>query len=160
MNHVAALSISCLVLLTSCARVEIPQFTSVTSSADPVGSPVTSAQKIEELSETLRSLPGRWERIDGEEMRVGLAVVLRRDSRAVAQVVIGDGWLAIQTGDDRGPRANTPVFTKRITAADRERITRLATERPIQSPQHNAGSRPSSSDSPVSKTPSAPAPRG
>jgi len=31
---------------------------------------------------------------------------------------------------------------------------------PIQSPQHNAGSRPSSGDSPASETRSAPAPRG
>lgn len=34
------------------------------------------------------------------------------------------------------------------------------TKKPNQPPQHNAGSRPSSDDSPASEAPSAPAPRG
>ncbi|MEZ5415568.1 MAG: hypothetical protein R3F03_14780 [Opitutaceae bacterium] len=42
------------------------------------------------------------------------------------------------------------------------RQARISSKRrkPIQSPQHNAGSRPSSSDSPASATPSALGPRG
>jgi hypothetical protein len=160
MKHIAALSISCLVLLAACARVDIPKFTAITCSADPAGPPVTSARKIAELSDALRGLPGRWQRIGDDEAKVGLAVVLKRDSHAVAQVVIGDGWLSIQAADDRGPRANAPIFTKRITAADREQITRLATERPNQPPQRNAGGRPSSDDSSASETPSSLGPRG
>lgn len=138
----ASLSICLLVLFTGCTRVEIPQFTIVTCSADPVGPPVTSARKIEELSEALRTLPGRWRRVEEEETEVGLAVILRRDSHAVAQVVIGDGWLSIQAAGDRGPRMGAPIFTKRISQADRERITRLATERPNQLPEPTSGPAP------------------
>jgi hypothetical protein len=132
MKRLATFSIGCMVLFAGCARVEIPQFTSVTCSADPVGSPVTSVRKIRELSKVLRTLPGGWKQVRDEPMKVGLAVVLKRDSHAVAQVVIGEDWVSIQVADDRGPHMNAPIFTKHITAADREQIFRLATEKPNQ----------------------------
>ena len=47
-----------------------------------------------------------------------------------------------------------------LEAAVRSHRTAAAKKEPIQSPQRNAGSRPSSTDSPASETPSSLGPRG
>lgn len=87
----------------------------------------------------LRTLPSRWKRVGDGSVKIGVAVVLMRNSHAVAQVAIGVDWLSIQAAGDRGPRMDAPIYMKQISAADRERITRMATEMPNQ---RAAGQRP------------------
>ena len=130
MKRIIVISAGCLVFMASCARVDIPQFTSVECSADPVYPAVTDTRKIEELSEILRTLPGSWRPVPDMPVKIGLAVVLKRDLHAVAQVVIGEDWLSIQAADDRGPLMHSRAQEKSITSTERDRIIRLAREMP------------------------------
>jgi hypothetical protein len=143
MKHVIAIGLGsvgfgCLLFFSSCARVSIPPFTSIECSADPVGPPVTDSKKIEEVARILRTLSGNWKPVaDDSPMKVGVAVVLMHDTRAIAQVVIGEDWLSIShLGDHRIPISRG--YEKRITQIERDRLILLSRERPNQASQRNA----------------------
>ncbi len=118
--------LGCLVL-SACTRVDIPQFTSIECNADPAGPPVTDPKKIEEVARIFQTLPGRWKVAPRGPAKPGIAVVLMRDSRPVAQVVIGDDWVSISQGP------NSPEYEKSITHADGDRLVRLSRQGPNQS---------------------------
>jgi hypothetical protein len=76
-------------------------------------------------------------------MNVGVAIVIVRDSRAVAQVVIGRDWISIsELGDHRIPISSG--YWKNIAAKDRDRLIILSRERPNQAaePTRTTGTPP------------------
>ena len=130
----AIIGLGCLLLFASCARVEIPRFTSIECSADPVGPSVTDPRKIEEVERILGTLPGSWKPVGDGPPKAGLAIVLMHGRRAVAQVVIGADWISIAELDER----RFPIssgYEKSITPDVRDRLVLLSREEPNQALQ-------------------------
>jgi hypothetical protein len=100
-----------------------------------------------------------------------ICIGLRYDNSAGMHWWIGESYVGykdfLEEITRRFPGIRTDWFAEVAKPAFAENRTTLwgeawspPQEAPIQSPQHNAGSRPSSGDSPASEIPSAPAPRG
>ena len=84
---------------------------------------------------------------------VFFALSLLFSAGGISMLRYQDGYLGFWLASAGGVVAGAVVGLAAALGVQRIR-------RPIQSAQHNAGSRPSSTDSPASETPSAPAPRG
>jgi len=140
----------CMLLLSSCTRVEIPLFTSIECSADPVGPPVTDARAIEAVSQILQRLPGDWRALAAAPGKPGVAIVLSRGSQAVSQIVIGSDWIWLTSLDHRGI-PTSPGFEKGLTTKDRETLLLLsrgrAPNQPVQPTPGSVTPRASSSTS-------------
>jgi hypothetical protein len=70
----------------------------------------------------LRSLPGSWSRSKESDNKVGVLILLKRDSEVIANLYVGMDWIAFEAADHRGPLPGAPRYEKKISASDRGRM--------------------------------------
>jgi hypothetical protein len=118
-------SLAALGILTSCAKFEMPTFTSAEVHHSPEQIPIHTDPRLAELRALLANQPGNWSRVENGPSRAGVMIVLRNGPEVVANLYVGKDWIGFKEAGERGPPMSAPSFEKPLLPGVADRILNL-----------------------------------
>jgi hypothetical protein len=119
------LFIAAIGLLSACAKVGVPAFTSAEIHHSPRSIAIHTDPRLTEFKTMLDSLPGGWSQVENGPSMVGVMIVLKRQSQVVANLYVGKNRIGFKEADERGPKMGVPCFEKALPAGFADRVLSL-----------------------------------